>query len=65
VFVLDRLPLELDGARIDDDAMANFIDEWLERDYAALGYHVVRVPVLPRQERLEFILNKLSEQGLP
>jgi predicted ATPase len=64
VFVLDRLPIQRDGLRIQDDALASFLDEWLARDYSALGYSVVRVPVLPPQERLAFILGRLSEQGL-
>jgi hypothetical protein len=53
-----------DGLGIQDDALANYLDEWLARDYSALGYSVVRVPVLPPQERLAFILGRLSEQGL-
>ena len=64
VFILDQLPLELDGARIEDDAYTVLFDEWLERDYGSLGYRVVRVPVLSPQERLEFALERLSEQGV-
>ena len=64
VFLLDRFPVEQDGVRAEDDATADFIDEWLARDYSALGYSVVRVPVLPPQERLAFVLEMLSEQGL-
>jgi predicted ATPase len=64
VFLLDLLPLELDGARIQGDAYTVAFDEWLARDYSALGYRVVRVPVMPPQERLEFVLQRLSEQGL-
>jgi predicted ATPase len=64
VFVLDLLPLQLDGARIEDDTFTVALDEWLFRDYSALGYRVVRVPVLPPEERLEFVLESLSEQGL-
>ena len=62
VFLLDRLDLQLDGARVPDDTYTVLLDEWLYRDYSALGYHVIRVPVLPPQERLEFILEKLAEQ---
>jgi hypothetical protein len=29
-----------------------------------LGYRVVRVPVLTPEERLAFVLDRLSEQGL-
>jgi predicted ATPase len=64
VFLLDRLPVQGDGLRPPDEALATFIDEWIRRDYAALGYNFVRVPVLPPQERLGFILDKLSQQGL-
>jgi predicted ATPase len=65
VFMLDRLPVQRSKTLgPEDDASASFLDEWLARDYSALGYHVVRVPVLPPQERLEFVLERLSEQGL-
>jgi predicted ATPase len=64
VFVLDRLPIQQDGLRIEDDALAGFLDEWLAPDYGALGYTVVRVPVMSPKERLEFVLERLSEQGL-
>jgi predicted ATPase len=64
VFILDRLPVQQDGVRTEDDATAGLLDEWLAHDYSALGYHVVRVPVLSPQERLAFVLERLSEQGL-
>ncbi|MFN2186579.1 MAG: AAA family ATPase [Anaerolineae bacterium] len=64
VFILDLLPLELDGARIQDEAYTVLLDEALVRCYGALGYDVVRVPVLRPQERLEFILERLSKRGL-
>jgi len=64
VFILERLPLQLDGLRFEDDAITSFLDEWIARDYSALGYNVVRVPVLAPEERLAFILEKLSKQGL-
>jgi predicted ATPase len=64
VFVLDRFPFQLDGVRIEGDAASGFADEWLPRDYGALGYSIVRVPVLSPGERLTFVLQTLSEQGL-
>jgi len=64
VFLLDRLPFLQNGARIEDDVIAVLLDEWLARDYSALGYCVVRVLVLSPQERLAFVLEKLSEEGL-
>ncbi len=64
VFFLERFPVEQDGVRAEDDATADLINEWLARDYSALGYCVVRVPVLSPKERLTFVLDKLTEQGL-
>jgi predicted ATPase len=64
VFLLDRFPFQKDGVRFEDDATAGFIDEWLFRDYSALGYRIVRVPVLSIEDRLTFILERLSAQGL-
>jgi predicted ATPase len=64
VFILDRLPFQLNGLRFEDDAHTGFLDEWLARDYSALGYSVVRVPVLAPEERLVFVLERLTQQGL-
>jgi len=64
VFMLNRLPYQRDGVRAGDDATAAYFESWMSRDYRALGYNVVRVPVLEPEERLAFILDRLSEQGL-
>jgi predicted ATPase len=60
VFILDQLPLEMDGARIEDETFRGLFDVCLDRDYRALGYDIVRVPVLSPQERVEFVLGRLS-----
>jgi len=62
VFILDQLPFQLNGARVEDDVYKVLLDEWLVRDYSSLGYCVVRVPVLPPQERLAFVLEKVFAQ---
>ena len=64
VFMLDRLPLQLNGLRYKDNVLQDFTEEWHTHDYSALGYSIVRVPVLPPEERLSFVLDVLSEQGL-
>ena len=64
VFILDPLPFQEDGIRDDDSAVVSYLDEWLTRDYSTLGYCVVKVPMLVPQERLAFVLERLSEQGL-
>jgi predicted ATPase len=61
VFMLDPLPYQTDGLRFEDETLPIFLDEWHVRDYNALGYDVVRVPVLSVEERVTFILENLSE----
>ncbi len=58
VFLLERLRLEHDGLRFDDD-FTGFLDEWIERDYQALGYSVVRVPVMTPRDRLAYVLERV------
>jgi len=64
VFILDRLPLHLDGLRFEEDTFSGFLDQWFSRDYSALGYQVLRLPVLEPKERLRLVLERLSGQGL-
>ena len=61
VFILDPLPIQRNGFRPEDEAVAAFLDAWIARDYTSLGYQVVRVPVLSIQERIAFILGRLSD----
>lgn len=60
VFIFDRLPLIRDGVRSESDEIARQIDLALERDYTELGYHPVRVPVMPIEARADFILSALA-----
>ncbi len=62
VFMLDRLPYQVDGVRIADDPTAEYYDAWIDRDYRTIGYNIVRVPVLPPEERLAYVLERLSER---
>jgi predicted ATPase len=64
VFILDLLPYVGDGAREYDTAEVDYLDRQLANDYRALGYAVVRVPVLPPPERLAFVLENLAGRGL-
>jgi predicted ATPase len=63
IFILDRFLIQQDDCRIEEETTADFLDEWLVRDYTALGYNVVRVPVMSPEERLAFTLEQLSERG--
>ena len=65
VFFLEQLPFQTDEQRIEEVAdIAGYLEEWHIRDYRALGYDIVRVPVMPPEERLAFVLETLSESGL-
>ncbi len=60
VFILDPLPYHTDGIRDIDAPYVDFLDDWINRDYCALGYDVIRVPVLTPLERLDYILKRVS-----
>lgn len=64
VFILDRLPVELDGLRFDDESFHSYLDGWIRRDYCALGYRVVRVPVLSPTARLGYVFERLPRQSM-
>jgi predicted ATPase len=60
VFIFDRLPLQQDGRRTEDDSTAEYLDRHLEADYQALGYKLIRVPVMTVDKRVAFVLNQMS-----
>ncbi len=64
VFLLDRLPYQRDGVRRANDEIADYFETWTLHDYSALGYDIIRVPVIPPEERLAFIIGTLKEKGL-
>lgn len=59
VFILDPLPLVNDYARTEDRADQERIQELLVEVYGSLPFPVVSVPVLPPEERVDFILQHL------
>lgn len=60
VFLLDRLPYEVDHARIEDSQIAIRLDQSLEQSYKMLGYEVIRVGVMPLEDRLELVLKEME-----
>jgi len=56
VFILDPLPLVHDYARTEDEAGQKRIHQLLIQVYESLSSPVTFVPVLPPEERVEFIL---------
>ena len=63
VFLLERLPYLQDDIRAGGDESEDYFDSWMSRDYGALGYDIIKVPVLSPEERLNFVLDSLTEQG--
>jgi len=59
VFILDPLPLVADYARTEDAAAQRRIHELLVEVYGSLPFPVVRVPILPAERRVDFILKNL------
>jgi predicted ATPase len=62
VFIMERLPLIKDGVRLENEEEAGRLDLLIERSYRDLGYEPIRIPVLPLNQRVDFILDTL---GLP
>ncbi|WP_220101286.1 AAA family ATPase [Chitinophaga oryzae] len=60
VFILDVLPLVNDYARSEDAAAQKRIHQLLIDVYSSLPFPVVRVPVMPPEERVDFILENIE-----
>ena len=59
VFILDPLPLTNDYARTEDEVAQKKIHQLLTEVYESFSFPVVHVPVLPPDERVDFILANL------
>jgi len=63
VFVLDRLPFENDGLRIEkDDSEAQELHDSIIHFYQSFGYSPVFVPVMGIEARVDFILDHIGEK---
>lgn len=60
VFLLDQVPFEADYARTENEEKARLINSKLEEAYSSLGYTVIKVPVMPISERVQFILKHIN-----
>ncbi len=59
VFILDPLPLAPDYARTEDEAAQKKIHALLTEVYESLPFPVIHVPVLPPEERVDYVLKNL------
>lgn len=60
VFLLDPLPFEQDYARAEDEETVRRLNQLLYDSYIGLDYDVLRVPVMPVDERAQFIVSRLK-----
>ncbi len=61
VFVLDRFSLVNDGVRVEgNDEEAGIVHDRIHRVYFEHGYNPIRVPIMPVEERVDFILNHIQ-----
>ena len=58
VFLFERLPLQRN--EMGDEAIADKIEQAIERAYTGLGYDIIRIPAAPIPERTDLILIALS-----
>lgn len=59
IFILDRLPLINDYARLENEKDQIKIHRLITEVYETLGFPIVFVPVLPPNKRVEYILNNI------
>lgn len=59
IFILDLLPLVNDHYRKEDEAAQKTIHELIRSVYGDLPFPIIQVPVLPPEERADFILENI------
>jgi len=61
IFILDLLPFENDGLRVEkDNTEAKKIHEAIISTYKSFDYNLIIVPVMPIKERVDYILEKIK-----
>lgn len=61
VFLLDRFHLKSDGVRVESsDEVAKRVHEMIHDTYSSHGYSPIKVPIMPIEERTEYILERLA-----
>ncbi len=60
VFFLERLPMIADGVRNETVEEAQMISDSIYRRYSELKQEIIKVPVTKREDRLDFIISKIS-----
>lgn len=58
VFLFERLEFTKDHVRSEDSLSAGRIERLIEVAYSGLGYDIIRVPLMPITDRVEFVLKR-------
>ena len=56
IFLFEQLPFEQDSVRAENHQLASRIEQLLEACYTALGYRLIRVPVMTVARRVAFVI---------
>ena len=59
IFLFERLGFEKDDVRSEDEKIAAQLDRLLRKSYDMLGYDFIHVPLMPVEERIDFILQNI------
>ncbi len=59
IFLFERIRFKTDTVRSEDDQTAADLDRLLAAAYRRLGYKPLKVPLLPVDERVDFILKRI------
>jgi predicted ATPase len=62
IFLLERLPLEKDYARTEDNETMNKLQILLKKAYSDLGYEVIDIPIMSIEARTKMILSNIDSQ---
>lgn len=62
IFFLEPVPFQSDAVRTESPQEALEISECIYRHYAELGLPLTRIPLMPREKRVEYILTFLPKK---
>jgi len=62
IFFFERITFEKDSVRSEDDRIATTLDGLLKKSYQMLGYEIISVPLMTIEDRVDFILTRISHE---
>ena len=62
IFFFERITFEKDAVRSEDDRIATVLDGLLKKSYQMLGYEIISVPLMTIEDRVDFILTRISHE---